>query len=440
MCTHRANHHRAFRATRSAPRAASGCYRVAVATTRADARTQPPSRRAREPRRPSPLRPVAVVLLCAGGAAAVWLVMRAHAASHATLAFENVAGGVPPLELTFFPERLAFTAPSPPPPIGDLRLDGASSVTVAADLVPQRAVVRYRGPGIGTGYAHVELGAPLPPIKLRAPTPFAGRVGEPIGFWCFGWRCAGLQPVAGAEVVVMGGGEHGVPLASTATDADGRFVVEGVDASLEGLGLRVRAPGFALAHEPLGRVRAERTTYPVVALARARVCAGRVHAPPQLDLSRVHVLARGLPGVHTVPAADGHFVLDHVPLGVVPRVVLHGLPPTWTHDTVRVGDTPLRIDVVPGAVVRGRVVDAETGRPLADALVWCGDHDPVRSGADGRYELARLLPGRVEIEAKWELVESPRRRTAFSGRAAVVLEPAREHADVDVPISRTPPR
>jgi hypothetical protein len=190
----------------------------------------------------------------------------------------------------------------------------------------------------------------------------------------------------------------------------------------------------------LERIRAETTSYPVVALARARVCAGRVHAPPQVDLTRIRVLARGLPGVHTVPAADGHFVLDHVPLGVEPRVLLDGLPPTWTHALVRVGDAPLRIDVVPAAVVRGRVIDADTRRPLAGALVWCGDRDPVRSDADGRYALERVLPGSVAIEAKWELVEGPRQRTSFAGRVAVVLEPSREHDGVDVPISRTPPR
>jgi hypothetical protein len=376
-----------------------------------------------------------VALLCAGGAVAVWLVLRARAASHVTMTFASVSGAVPALELTFFPERLAFAAISPPPPLGELRTEPTASVTVGRELVPQRAVVRYRGQGVGTGYAHVELGRELPTVQLRPPTPFAGRVGEPIAVWCFGWRCAGLQPVAGAEVIVMGGGEHGVPLASAVTDADGRFVVEGVDTALDGLGLRVKARGFAIAHEPLARMRPEATSYPVTALARARACVGRVHVPAEVDAARLRVLARGLPGVHTVPAADGQFVLDHLPLGMQPRLLLDGLPPTWAYTAARASpDAPVRIDVVPAAVVRGRVVDAVTRRPLPEALVWSGEGDAVRSDSDGRYELARLLPGPAVIEAKWQTAGDPRRRQTFAGSSEIELVAGREHDDIDVAV------
>ncbi len=158
-------------------------------------------------------------------------------------------------------------------------------------------------------------------------------------------------------------------------------------------------------------------------------------------MTRLRVLARGLPGVQTVPTADGHFVLDHVPLGVVPRLMLDGLGPTWAHEPAHATIGKLvRIDVVPGAIVRGRVLDATSGEPLGDALVWCGELGAVRTDERGRYELLRQLPGPVEIEAKWELVEGPRRRTSFTGRTAVVLEAAREHDGVDVRIPTTHPR
>jgi hypothetical protein len=418
-------------------------YRLAVPTTRAEVRNRPSPRRARAAARPLPLRPLALALLCAGGAVAVWLVVRAHAANHVTLGFERVDGDkvVPPLELTFFPERLAFAAISPPPALGELRTDGSASVSVGRDVVPERAVVRYRGDGVGTGYVHVELGREVPLLKLRAPTPFAGRIGEPIGLWCFGWRCAGLQPVAGAEVVVMGGGEHGVPLASAVTDADGRFVVEGIDGSLDGLGLRIKARGFAIAHEPLPRMRPEASSYPVVAITRGYACVGRVHVPAELDAAKLRVLARGLPGVHTVPSPDGHFVLDHLPIGVQPRLLLDGLPPTWAHAPGSASaDAPVRIDVVAGAIVRGRVLDAGTRRPLADALVWCNDGDAVRSDASGRYELARQLPGPAAVGAKWDTAGDPRRRVAFGGTTEVELVAGREHDGVDVLVATDNPR
>jgi hypothetical protein len=194
----------------------------------------------------------------------------------------------------------------------------------------------------------------------------------------------------------------------------------------------VRAQGFALAHQPLGPPGQEDSDYTVVALARARTCAGRVVAPPEVAPAQLRVLARGLPGVHTVPTADGHFVLDHIPLGLEPRLLVDGLPATWTHLPARAGrQGAVVIEIVAGAAVRGRVLDATTRAPLADALVWCGEQDAVRTDADGRYELQRQLPGAVAIEAKWELVEG-RRRTSFPGSAPVDLVAGREHDGVDV--------
>ena len=54
------------------------------------------------------------------------------------------------------------------------------------------------------------------------------------------------------------------------------------------------------------------------------------------------------------------------------------------------------------AVIRGRVVDAESGAPLREAQVRAsildsGESWVVRSGADGRYEFARLPAGRYNL-------------------------------------------
>ncbi len=363
-----------------------------------------------------------VVLLFAGALTGVWYGYLHWLSRRVTVHFTRQGVAVPALQLTFFPDQLAFAAPSPPPPIGQLRLDGQTAVSLDAELVPERAVVRYSGPGVGTGFVFVRLGQDVPSIELRPGKVLHGRVGEPIGLWCYGWRCAGFRPVADAEVVLMGGGEHGIDLASARTDSDGRFTLEGIDGELDGLGLRARAKGFAIGHLALGRLVDGGDTGPVFALARTRAMTGKVILPASVVVTALRVLARGLPGVEATLASDGTFVLDHVPPGVEPRLVLHGLPPTLTHAPVRAqAGVALRIDVVPGAVVRGRVVDAETKAPLAGALVFCGEQDAVRADAHGCFELRQLLPGEVEIQAQWQVTDARRHTVQRAGRRRVSL-------------------
>lgn len=409
-----------------------GRYRDRVPLTRDAAPLRRTNRAA--PRAPA-ARPRLVAGLALGAllAGTGWWALQWHARHHVTLAFTPPAGTAPALELTFYPDRLAFAAPSPPPSLGRQRLEGGLCVTVGRELVPARALVRYRGDGVGAGYLFVQLGAPAPAVPLRPPSTLRGRVGEPIGFWCFGWRSLGIAPVAGAEVVVMGGGEHGIDLATARTDADGSFTVTGFDGRLDGLGLRVRAPGFALAHQPLGRVDDGGGPGVVVALARGVALSGRVDVPPGLDATALRVVARGLPGVDAAPAADGTFVLDHVPAGVGPRLLLHGLPPQWTYLPARATPgVPLHLQVVPAAIVRGRVLDAATVRPLAGALVYCGEQEAVRADEHGCFELPQLLPGDVEITAQWEFVDSRRRRSTWYGRRRVELSAGTVLDDLEI--------
>lgn len=84
---------------------------------------------------------------------------------------------------------------------------------------------------------------------------------------------------------------------------------------------------------------------------------------------------------------------------------------------------PVTVELVPMATVKGRVVDAKSGEPIADAIVWArtqqdpnmgyyqepeGDpSDAVRSAADGTFEVQQLGEG------LWELhVRHPRRPRA----------------------------
>lgn len=339
-----------------------------------------------------------VLLACGLAALAWWLIDRVQS-TRATLRFVGAAptGGI---ELTFFPGQLAFAAPSPPPPLGQLTLTDATAVTVGPDLVPGRAFVRYRGEGIGAGYAVVESGRELPPIALHAPVAVQGRLGEALATWCFGWRCLGMTPVADAEVIVMGGGEHGVELGSARSDAEGRFRVEGVDAACGTLTLRIRAPGFAITHHELG----DSTDEPaIVPLSRGGTVSGRLEVPGGVDPTTLRVFARGLPGVDVRPGRDGAFALDHLPLGMQPWLLVAGTAPQFAYAPVRgIAGEPAHLVLVPGAIVRGRVVDRDTLATVAGALVYCGEGDAVYSDADGTFVLERLMPGSATIRAQWE--------------------------------------
>ena len=326
----------------------------------------------------------------------------------------------PALELTFFTGRFGYLQPSPPPSLGERTLHG-ESVVVGTELATDAGRVRYRGPGIGTGFLSFELGADPAPVVLRPPQTLRGRVGEPRAAWAHGWRCVGLTPIADAEVVLLGGGEHGVELGIARTDSEGRFVIDGIDGALDGLGLRVRATGYALAHQELPRFDWANGPQPVVPLVRGVCYRGQVAAPPEVSPASLRVLARGLPGVEATPAVDGTFELDHVPIGAEVKLLLYGLGAAWTQlpAIARRGETT-RVEVVPATIVRGRVVELLERRPLAGALVFCGD-EAVRTDADGRFELARLQAGAAEIGAQYDFVDGRRRRRQWTGSQRVTL-------------------
>ena len=375
---------------------------------------------------------VRALALCAfvGAAVVAW---RAWDGRRVTVVFARAGAPAPTLELTFFPDQFTFAAPSPPPPIATRQLAAGASATFAADAVPERAVVRYRGDGVGTGFVHVELGKSPPPIALRPAVAVRGRVVAPVAAWQYGWRCVALAPVAGAEALLMGGGEHGVELGRAVADASGAFVIDGVDTALDGLALRVRAPGFVLAHADLERAPDGAPAVTIVPLDRGTARTGRIEAPAGFDPSSLLVLARDLPGVQAQPAADGSFTLDCLPPRAEPRLVLFGLPPTLAHAPARAAaNAPATIALQPAATVRGRVLSVATGKPLADALVWVGDDEAVRADDDGCFELRHLLPGDVEVHAQWDGARKRGRRAKWHGRAAVRLVAGQTLADVEV--------
>jgi hypothetical protein len=96
----------------------------------------------------------------------------------------------------------------------------------------------------------------------------------------------------------------------------------------------------------------------------------------------------------------------HLSLGWLPRPRLPHLslprlrlpPLRWL---LRLGPLPLAVALVglaawyqllfPGFTIAGRVVDGETGQPVAGARVWTGTHDTL-TAADGTYRLPGVKP------------------------------------------------
>jgi len=377
-----------------------------------------------------------MMLLLVAGTAGTWYGFRWYADHHVTIGFVREAEAVPELELTFFPEQLAFAAPSPPPPLGEVRLRDGDALTVGDELVPTRSVLRYRGDGIGAGFAYVELGKRPPSIALRPPTSLRGRVGEPVHYWCMGWRCAGYLPVADAEVVVMGGGEHGVDLAHARTDEQGNFTIAGFDGELDALGLRIRADGFEVVHQHLDGLEEHADERAIFTLSRVPPRHGRLSIDPGLDLeaSDLLVLARGLPGVECTPSADGSFLLDHISPDVEARLVVYGLPPNVAQSEARTErDGEVEVRIVAGAIVRGRVL-GEDLQPVAGALVWFGQQRATRTDADGYFELQRVRPGAGRLVAQWQ----PKKRRAKPWLSArqLTLEGGRTYERVEIVLER----
>lgn len=416
------------------PRHGACCYPSGVSA--APESRRPPPRRSRRPG-PEPNRgrlPLAVwfVLLALLGLLG-WRLLEGDRLTKVTLrAAPRAEVPAPELALTFYPDQLAFTAVSPPPPLGEAKLPAGGEVTVGPDLVPERALVRYQGAGVGTGFLFVASGREVP-IALEPPGSLWGRVVTPRPYWWFGWRSCSA-PVVGADVLAMGGGEHGVPLVAATTQADGSFEIDGLAVKVSPLAMRVRAPGFALVHAPVDLAQNARGGH-LVRLPAAPLRRGTVDAPADCDRSALAVLARGLPGVHTAVAADGTFALDHVPAELEPELLVLGLPRHFAQQrTFAWRDRPAHVVVEPGGGLRGVVRDANTGQPLPGSYVWFGDGQSVVADAYGRFQLDQLVPGTNRLSAQYVYQPKNRRPIVRLGAKEVTVVAGTTVADLVVEI------
>ena len=276
------------------------------------------------------------------------------------------------------------------------RPDGAFSLVLSA---PADAVFRLAFSGGGAPALRLDAfvaggGQDVGDVRLPRAGALAGRVTDERG-----------GPVVGADVTLWAGrgglreavALQAVPL-TTSTRADGSFRFEA--ASEEGNALRVEAAGFASAGR--SSLRAGALTRPL-ALAPGRVLRGTVLQADRRTPARGALVRYEGPGGGrgVVTSADGRFVLEGVPREAGSLVANAGEQGRVSAGVASSSVEPLALVLAPPSSLSGRVVDAETARPLAAVrLVIASGASRVlaRSGPDGRYAVSGLAPERQRLE------------------------------------------
>jgi hypothetical protein len=289
------------------------------------------------------------------------------------------------------------SAPSPTPQLGVYETEADGSLTLAADEIGERALVRMAVSGHGIGYGIIEPGAEVLPLRLGQPMSVAGRVIDTAGV-----------PVPGAQIQVLGGGARGVLLTEVETDPNGEFTVGGVSDTVRSWSFRVFARGYELGQvDWLSRdgERIEFTLNPAPPAGGRLVLDGTAADRAAPALGDLELRIHHLPGVTARTQEDGTFSVHHLP--PAPRfahVLVPGLPSGWTYrrTALRSGDTR---DVLlqPAQQLRGRVVNGHTNGGVAGAVVY-HEHGPngIESAVcdgDGRFVLDRVPFGPVEVFA-----------------------------------------
>jgi protocatechuate 3,4-dioxygenase beta subunit len=281
------------------------------------------------------------------------------------------------------------------------RADGSFVLNVAASA---GASVRlaFAGPRVASRVLEPifdAAGDDVAEVRLAKAVALAGRVADERG-----------GPVVGATVTLWAGGERamfldataarGVPQAAT-TKADGSFRFE--SASPEGNRLRVEAPAFAtLERSPVrGGALARPLTLALGQILRGTVTLADRKTPAKGALVRFEGRTQTTRWVEA--RADGGFVIDGAPREPGALVADGGDRGRGTAVLAAGASEPSLVALAPTATLSGRVVDAESARPLAGVKLVARADSAVflaRSGADGRYAIRGLSPRRYRLSAE----------------------------------------
>ena len=205
----------------------------------------------------------------------------------------------------------------------------------------------------------------------------------------------------------------------TVTDEQGGFTLRGLPAgcsvclraSKDGLGSGVTGSGdpgsraFRLESAvPVGAVDVAITLKPESAKNPAGCIKGRViEQYSKRPISGVEVVAADMqnpgsgPPARATTQSDGSFELDGLPAGEYAVSVLESRKPVQPETDVQVsenGTTELTLYAIPGRIVRGQVIDDNTGRGIPGVMVIAPGSKPVVTEAlMPGFFVARMLPG-----------------------------------------------
>ena len=248
----------------------------------------------------------------------------------------------------------------------------------------------------------------------QAPLHFAGVVLYPDG-----------SPAAGAKVWLRGWEQTGPRIVAASEAAtDGTFAFSAPTSVAPGYGsytVFARAEGYAYAWTPVmgrsnpvirldlmkpiareGRVLAADGS-PVSGVRPAIASLEHVTGFDPLELSASYCTAVLPPDIEasviTETDEQGAFRLRDLPAGSQMTLSVKGPDRQWGFTRVRWTtdpvDRPITIRLMPSGTIRGRVVDAETGRPVAGVGVQGRGRSRAQAVTDeeGRYELAGVAAG-----------------------------------------------
>ena len=261
-------------------------------------------------------------------------------------------------------------------------------------------------------------------VALTAGAVLRGRVADGAG-----------APIAGAVVAVRDGPGH----APTTTDGDGCFAIAGFSpgGAHVGVSLRVRAEGW----RPVRAHGLPLDEDAVVTMVPAAIARGRVVS------ATGEALHGGIAFVRMVESGDRSAVVDLEPDGrfelelpdasgpfeVYAEAVGH-LPGRSTAVAHVSGRPAYDVDVTleAGHALRGRVVDAETGAPIAGARIERNSTVVATTNARGDFEAIRLPSGdlRLRIERAGHLRQDVATTLPSSGPVTFELTRARRLAGV----------
>jgi protocatechuate 3,4-dioxygenase beta subunit/5-hydroxyisourate hydrolase-like protein (transthyretin family) len=281
--------------------------------------------------------------------------------------------------------------------------DGTFRVTLDPSVAPADEPVRIVVSGEKAVPRRLErlvdpAGEDLGDVRLGPATSLAGRVQDPRG-----------GPVVGATVRLWAsrGGQLGDDLASVeavpqtaTTGPDGTFRFD--TAADAGNLLRVEAPGLATVERTVARAGA--LARPVT-LALGHVLRGTVTLPDgRTPAGDAVVRYEGRTSTRWHEARpDGSFLIEGVPASEGGRVVAEAGERGRAEVPVAAGARePVRVTLAPTAFLSGRVVDADTGRPIPGVRLVAKARDGgeflARSGRDGRYSVPGLPPRPYRLE------------------------------------------